>query len=141
VAPQRERNRRDRARQRPARNVVHDNEDTGLNFYTGGNNNLAALNVSYNNGDHGIDDFDVTGGRLIGNTMYHNCTSGTKTSGAITVWRTDGVPAGHLVVLTCSWAPLRAPARSPPPTPPAPSTPTWPTWPTAPATASCCWPG
>ena len=63
------------------RNVTHDNEDTGINFYTGGNNNLAALNVTYNNGDHGIDDFDVTGGRLIGNTVYHNCTSGINVEG------------------------------------------------------------
>jgi parallel beta-helix repeat protein len=63
------------------RNVLHDNEDTGLNFYTGGNDNLATLNVSYNNGDHGIDDYDVTGGRLIGNTIYHNCTSGINVEG------------------------------------------------------------
>ena len=63
------------------RNVVHDNEDSGLNFYTGGDNNLATLNVTYNNGDHGIDDFNVTGGRLIGNTVYHNCTSGINVEG------------------------------------------------------------
>ncbi len=63
------------------RNVLHDNEDTGLNFYTGGNDNLATLNVSYNNGDHGIDDYNVTGGRLIGNTIYHNCTSGINVEG------------------------------------------------------------
>ncbi|HEX5560386.1 MAG TPA: PKD domain-containing protein [Nocardioidaceae bacterium] len=63
------------------RNVTHDNEDTGINFYTGGNNNLAALNVTYDNGDHGIDDYNVTGGRLIGNTVYHNCTSGINVEG------------------------------------------------------------
>jgi parallel beta-helix repeat protein len=69
-------------------NVVHDNEDSGLQFYkdasatvTGGNNGLATLNVSYNNGDHGIDDLNVTGGRLIGNTVYHNCTSGINVEG------------------------------------------------------------
>jgi hypothetical protein len=62
-------------------NVLHDNEDSGLQFYTGGNNNLATLNVSYNNGDHGIDDLNVTGGRLIGNTVYHNCTSGINVEG------------------------------------------------------------
>lgn len=62
-------------------NVLHDNEDSGLQFYTGGDNNLATLNVSYNNGDHGIDDFNVTGGRLIGNTVYHNCTSGINVEG------------------------------------------------------------
>jgi parallel beta-helix repeat protein len=62
-------------------NVLHDNEDSGLQFYTGGDNNLATLNVSYNNGDHGIDDYNVTGGRLIGNTIYHNCTSGINVEG------------------------------------------------------------
>jgi len=62
-------------------NVLHDNEDSGLQFYPGGNNNLAAVNVSYNNGDHGIDDLNVTGGRLIGNTIYHNCTSGINVEG------------------------------------------------------------
>jgi parallel beta-helix repeat protein len=62
-------------------NLLHDNEDSGLQFYTGGNNGLAALNVSYNNGDHGIDDLNVTGGRLIGNTIYHNCTSGINVEG------------------------------------------------------------
>jgi parallel beta-helix repeat protein len=63
------------------RNITHDNEDTGINFYTGGNDNLAALNVTYNNGDHGIDDYNVTGGRLIGNTVFHNCTSGINVEG------------------------------------------------------------
>ncbi len=62
-------------------NVVHDNEDSGLQFYTGGNNNLITLNVTYNNGDHGIDDLNVTGGRIIGNTVYHNCTSGINVEG------------------------------------------------------------
>ncbi|MFZ2013421.1 MAG: PKD domain-containing protein, partial [Nocardioides sp.] len=62
-------------------NITHDNEDSGINFYTGGNNNLAANNVTYNNGDHGIDDYNVTGGRLIGNTVFHNCTSGINVEG------------------------------------------------------------
>ncbi|TML25460.1 MAG: right-handed parallel beta-helix repeat-containing protein [Actinobacteria bacterium] len=62
-------------------NLLHDNEDSGLQFYPGGDNNLATLNVSYDNGDHGIDDLNVTGGRLIGNTIYHNCTSGINVEG------------------------------------------------------------
>ncbi len=62
-------------------NITHDNEDSGINFYPGGNNNLAATNVTYNNGDHGIDDLNVTGGRLIGNTVYHNCTTGINVEG------------------------------------------------------------
>lgn len=63
------------------RNVTHDNEDSGIQFYTGGNNNLAASNVTYNNGDHGIDDLNVTGGRLIGNTVFRNCTTGINVEG------------------------------------------------------------
>jgi parallel beta-helix repeat protein len=62
-------------------NILHDNEDSGLQFYPGGNNNLATLNVTYNNGDHGIDNLNVTGGRIIGNTVYHNCTSGINVEG------------------------------------------------------------
>ena len=62
-------------------NITHDNEDSGINFYPGGNNNLATLNVTYNNGDHGIDDYNVTGGRLIGNTVFHNCTTGINVEG------------------------------------------------------------
>jgi parallel beta-helix repeat protein len=63
------------------RNITHDNEDSGIQFYTGGDNNLAALNVTYNNGDHGIDNLNVTGGRLIGNTVYRNCTTGINVEG------------------------------------------------------------
>ncbi|MBP2355556.1 parallel beta-helix repeat protein [Kribbella aluminosa] len=63
------------------RNVTHDNEDSGIQFYPGGNDNLAALNVTYNNGDHGIDDLNVTGGRLISNTVYRNCTTGINVEG------------------------------------------------------------
>jgi parallel beta-helix repeat protein len=63
------------------RNAAHNNEDTGILFYTGGNNNLAALNLTYNNGDHGIDNLNVTGGRMISNTVYHNCASGLNVEG------------------------------------------------------------
>jgi hypothetical protein len=59
-----------------ARNVSHDNEDSGLQFYPGGSNSLAVNNLAYNNGDHGIDDLNVTGQRLIGNTIYNNVTAG-----------------------------------------------------------------
>ena len=62
-------------------NVTYANEDTGINIYTGGNNALVANNVTYDNGDHGIDDFNVTGGRIIGNTVYYNCTDGINVEG------------------------------------------------------------
>ena len=62
-------------------NVTYANEDTGINIYTGGDNALVANNVTYDNGDHGIDDFNVTGGRIIGNTVYYNCTDGINVEG------------------------------------------------------------
>jgi parallel beta-helix repeat protein len=62
-------------------NVTYANEDTGINIYTGGDNALVSDNVTYDNGDHGIDDFDVTGGRIIGNTVYYNCTDGINVEG------------------------------------------------------------
>jgi parallel beta-helix repeat protein len=63
------------------RNITHNNEDSGIQFYAGGDNNLAASNLTYNNGDHGIDNLNVTGGRLISNTVYRNCTSGINVEG------------------------------------------------------------
>jgi hypothetical protein len=63
------------------RNRAHNNEDTGIQFYPGGNYNLAALNVTFNNGDHGIDNLNVVGGRLISNTVYRNCTTGINVEG------------------------------------------------------------
>ncbi|MEU7003437.1 PKD domain-containing protein [Nonomuraea sp. NPDC046570] len=63
-------------------NVTHDNEDSGIQFYTGGDNGLAVNNVAYNNGDHGIDNLNVIGGRIIANTIYRNCTSGINVEGS-----------------------------------------------------------
>ena len=62
-------------------NVTHDNEDSGIQFVMGGDNGVAFGNVSYNNGDHGIDDSNVSGGVLTGNTVYHNCTTGINVEG------------------------------------------------------------
>jgi parallel beta-helix repeat protein len=86
-------------------NVVHNNEDSGLQFYPGGNNNVIADNLSYDNmgitstqlsscvhpttgntsdcftGDHGIDDLDVTGNQITGNTVYGNTSSGINLEG------------------------------------------------------------
>ncbi len=88
------------------RNVAHDNEDSGIQFYPGGNNNVAAGNLSYHNmgittvqltncshpttgntsacftGDHGIDDLGVTGNQITGNTVYANATAGINVEGS-----------------------------------------------------------
>jgi len=58
------------------RNVTHDNEDSGIECYTGSNNTLLYDNVAYNNGDHGIDNYISTGQRIVANTVYKNVTAG-----------------------------------------------------------------
>jgi parallel beta-helix repeat protein len=90
-------------------NRVHDNEDSGIQSYPGGDRNTIADNVSYHNkgfttaaltncsppptgntagcitGDHGIDDYAVTGSTIVGNTVYDNVAAGINL---------EGVPAG-----------------------------------------------
>jgi parallel beta-helix repeat protein len=62
-------------------NITHDNEDSGIESYSGANDTLIYNNVSYNNGDHGIDDLRTTGQRIIGNTVYKNVTAGINLEG------------------------------------------------------------
>ena len=62
-------------------NVSHDNEDSGLQFYTGGGGNLVLDNLSYRNGDHGIDDLNAPGQTIIGNTVYGNVAAGINLEG------------------------------------------------------------
>lgn len=64
-----------------ARNVTYANEDSGINVYPGANNTVVTGNVSYDNGDRGIDDLNVSGGRIIGNTVVRNCTAGINVEG------------------------------------------------------------
>jgi parallel beta-helix repeat protein len=65
-------------------NRSHNNEDTGIESFNGANNNLIVDNVTYDNGDHGIDNYAATGQRLIGNTSYHNVTAGINVEGGST---------------------------------------------------------
>ena len=65
-------------------NVSHDNEDSGVEFVTGANDNLAVNNVTYENDDHGIDVYSSTGERVIGNSVYKNVTAGINVEGVST---------------------------------------------------------
>jgi parallel beta-helix repeat protein len=66
------------------RNVSHDNEDSGLQFYTGSHDNLVVDNLTYGNGDHGIDDLGSTNQRIISNTVYDNVAAGINVEGSST---------------------------------------------------------
>jgi parallel beta-helix repeat protein len=65
-------------------NICHDNEDSGIESYTGSNNTLVVDNVTYGNGDHGIDNYQSTGQRVIGNSVYKNVTAGINVEGSST---------------------------------------------------------
>jgi parallel beta-helix repeat protein len=67
-----------------AGNVSHDNEDSGIEAYTGANSTLLYNNVTYNNGDHGIDSLRATGQRIVANTVYRNVTAGINVEGGST---------------------------------------------------------
>jgi len=66
------------------RNVSHDNEDTGLQFYSGSHDNLVVDNLTYSNGDHGIDDLGSTNQRIVSNTVYDNVAAGINVEGSST---------------------------------------------------------
>jgi parallel beta-helix repeat protein len=66
------------------RNVSHDNEDSGLQFYSGSHDNLVVDNLTYGNGDHGIDDLGSTNQQIISNTVYDNVTAGINVEGSST---------------------------------------------------------
>ena len=65
-------------------NVSHDNEDSGIECYSGANDTLIYDNVAYRNGDHGIDDYVTTGQRIVANSVYHNVTAGINVEGGST---------------------------------------------------------
>jgi parallel beta-helix repeat protein len=64
------------------RNVSHDNEDSGINAWTGTANgqNTFFDNVTYRNGDHGIDVHNAVDAHVIANTVYGNVDSGIEST-------------------------------------------------------------
>lgn len=97
-------------------NQAHDNEDSGIQFYPGGDNNVVAGNVTGHNigftttvqsncshpatgnvdgcltGDHGIDNLRVTGNTITGNTVYENTAAGINVEGLA-----SGTPSGFTI--------------------------------------------
>jgi parallel beta-helix repeat protein len=64
-----------------AGNLAYDNEDSGIQFYSGASENLAFNNVAFGNGDHGIDVLNSPGLVIVSNTVFHNTTSGINVEG------------------------------------------------------------
>lgn len=66
------------------RNVTYGNEDSGIQLYNGGNNCVVYDNISYNNGDHGIDTLNSSGAVIVSNSVYNNHTAGINVEGTST---------------------------------------------------------
>ena len=67
-----------------AANISHDNEDSGINIYPGSTGCLVYDNVTYDNGDHGIDDSFAANATIVANTVYDNVTAGINVEGGST---------------------------------------------------------
>jgi parallel beta-helix repeat protein len=67
-----------------AGNITHHNEDSGINCYPGSNGCVIYNNVTYDNGDHGIDDSFSPDATIIANTVYNNVTAGINVEGNAT---------------------------------------------------------
>lgn len=64
-------------------NNLHDNEDSGLNIWSGSINTIAVNNYIYNNGDHGIDVHGTDDATLTANTVAGNADSGIEATGSL----------------------------------------------------------
>jgi parallel beta-helix repeat protein len=67
-----------------AGNIAHHNEDSGINCYPNSNGCVIYNNVTYNNGDHGIDDSFAPNATIVANTVYGNVTAGINVEGGAT---------------------------------------------------------
>ena len=63
------------------KNVTHDNEDSGIQLYNGATNCVVVGNISYKNGDHGIDVLNSPGVVVVANTVYKSANSGINLEG------------------------------------------------------------
>ena len=61
-------------------NLTHDNEDSGINVWTGlaFGSSTVFDNVTYSNGDHGIDVHNSVDAHIVANTVYRNSDSGIE---------------------------------------------------------------
>jgi hypothetical protein len=77
------------------RNITFDNEDSGINIWNGANGCLVSNNVSYRNGDHGIDNKASNNTRIRSNTVYGGVDSGIEVVGSTGVSLANNISANN----------------------------------------------
>jgi hypothetical protein len=60
---------------------AYENEDSGINLRYGGSDALVINNITYLNGDHGIDVLESPGADIVNNSVYDNVTAGINVEG------------------------------------------------------------
>ncbi len=61
--------------------TAYENEDSGINMRWGGSDALIVNNITYDNGDHGIDVLESPRPVIINNSVYANVTAGINVEG------------------------------------------------------------
>jgi len=62
-------------------NLLHDNQDTGMQMDPGASGNLSLQNCSWSNGDHGYDHLSATGNLHVGDVAFANFKDGFSFEG------------------------------------------------------------
>lgn len=65
-------------------NRSYGNEDSGIQLYNGAAETVVFNNLSYNNGDHGIDVLTSINSVIVSNSVYNNGTAGINIEGSST---------------------------------------------------------
>ena len=76
-------------------NLVFDNEDSGINIWDGAANSRVINNVSYRNGDHGIDNKGSNNTRILSNTVYGATNSGIEVVNSTGVTLANNISADN----------------------------------------------
>ncbi len=95
-------------------NVAHDNEDSGINAWTGLTNgqNTFSNNISQRNGDHGIDVHNAVDARVIANTVFRNADSGIESTTSTRTYIANNVSVDNGINSTRSGGNLRIDSSS-----------------------------
>jgi parallel beta-helix repeat protein len=97
-------------------NRLHDNEDSGLNIWNGSSGTVAVNNVTWHNGDHGIDVHSTNDASVVANTVFQNYDSGIEMTGSLRTLLANNISADNGINSARTSGQLRADATSAPST-------------------------
>jgi parallel beta-helix repeat protein len=97
-------------------NRLHDNEDSGLNIWSGSTGTVGVNNVAWRNGDHGIDVHSNNDAVVVANTVYANYDSGIEMTGSLNTRLANNVTVDNGINSARTSGQIRADTNSAPST-------------------------